>query len=391
MKTYDFDQTVDRAGTYSIKWDQLPADAPAGSLPLWIADMDFPCADPILDAIRRRVDRQILGYTTHNTKDYKDAVTGWFRRRHGWEIDPDTLCYSPGVVPALSFLVDILAQPGDGVLIQRPVYHPFTATVENTGRRVVNNPLLYENGHYTIDFQGLEEKMALPSVKGMILCSPHNPVGRVWTEEELRRTVDICKTYDKWIICDEIHCDLLREGVQHHPILQVCPDYSHRIIACTAPSKTFNLAGMQLSNLVIPNPVYRELWRHETGDRFPVASTGPLSIAAMTAAYNESEDWLNQALRYLDGNFAYAREFFAERLPQATVCDGQGTYLLWVDLRAYCSDAAALRNKMVREAGLVLDEGDLFGPEGAGFERINLACPRGVLRDCLERMARVLR
>ena len=250
---YNFDEVVDRKGTYSCKLDQMPEGAPSDALSVWVADMDFACAEPIIRALHERIDRKIFGYTIYDNEDLKHAVTGWFRRRYGWEVAKEDVFFSPGVVPALAFLLQALTSEGDGIIIQRPVYYPFTNKINGNNRKIFNSSLIYENGDYRMDYEDLEKKFADEAVKGMILCSPHNPVGRVWTVEELGRLVEIAKKYGKWIISDEIHMDLTRKGVVHTPLLKVAPKYADHIVVCTAPSKTFNLAGMQLSNIVIPN------------------------------------------------------------------------------------------------------------------------------------------
>jgi cystathionine beta-lyase len=387
---YDLDRTVDRAGTYSVKWDCMPEGAPRDALPLWVADMDFPCAQPILEALHARVDRRIFGYTNYEDPQVKGTITGWYRKRFGWEVDAGDIFYSPGVMPAVAFLLDILTKEGDGVVIQRPVYYPFTKKIEMAGRRVVNSPLLYRDGDYTMDFEDLEEKLSRPDTSGMILCSPHNPVGRVWTPEELGRVAELVVRYDKWIISDEIHGDLVRRGVAHHPFTKACPQCRDRAVVCTAPSKTFNLAGMQLSNIVIHNPAWKEAWQKLVMDRYAIMDASPLSLAAMTAAYTQGEEWLEQVLDYVDANVAFARRFLAENLPGARLVEPQGTYLLWVDLRGCCPDPRELRERMLQKARVALDEGYIFGEEGAGFERINAACPRSILEECLRRMARAL-
>lgn len=387
---YDLDRTVDRAGTYSVKWDCMPEGAPGDALPLWVADMDFPCAQPILEALHARVDRRIFGYTNYEDPQVKGTITGWYRKRFGWEVDAGDIFYSPGVMPAVAFLLDILTKEGDGVVIQRPVYYPFTKKIEMAGRRVVNSPLLYRDGDYTMDFEDLEEKLSRPDTSGMILCSPHNPVGRVWTPEELSRVAELVVRYDKWIISDEIHGDLVRRGVTHHPFTKVCPQCRDRAVVCTAPSKTFNLAGMLLSNIVIHNPAWKDAWRKLVMDRYAIMDASPLSLAAMTAAYTQGEEWLDQVLDYVDGNVAFARRFLAENLPGARLVEPQGTYLLWVDLRGCCPDPQELRERMLQKARVALDEGYIFGEEGAGFERINAACPRKLLEECLRRMAAAL-
>ena len=389
---YDFDQLIDRSGTQSLKWGSLLAKAESDFAPLSlsVADMDFPCAQPIIDALHRRVERQIFGYSDYNAPEVRAVVQHWYAQRFDWQINAEHIVFSPGVVPAIAFLIHALTAPGDGVIIQRPVYYPFTASIENSGRRVVNNPLRYEHGAYTMDYADLEQKLADSANKGLLLCSPHNPVGRVWTADELRQVVAIAQKYDKWIICDEIHSDLVRRGVQHQPLLKLCPDYAERIIVCTAPSKTFNLAGMQMSNIIIPNEQYRRKWHAITYNEFGIAMAGPMGIAAMMAAYTEGAGWLEQVLDYVDGNVEFTRQFLEQRLPKAHLVEPEGTYLLWIDLRAYCKDANELERKMLKEAGVVLDEGYIFGEEGIGFERINAACPRSVLQACLERMKSVL-
>jgi cystathionine beta-lyase len=387
---YDFDKVVDRRGTHSMKLDCLPEGAPSDALSLWVADMDFPCAEPIIRALHERVDRMIFGYTVYDSEECKQAIIGWFKRRYDYEIAPEEIFYSPGVVPAIGFLLNMLSEEGDGIIIQRPVYYPFTNKILGNNRKVADNALIYEDGKYRMDFADLEEKLADPANKGLILCSPHNPAGRVWTEEELNRTVDLCKKYDKWIISDEIHCDLTRAGVTHIPLLKLRPDYKDRIVQCTAPSKTFNLAGMQMSNIIIPNPEYRKKWLHETADKFSLELPTTLGLTALIAAYNEGDEWLDQVKAYIDGNFAFAREYIEREIPKAKVVEAEGTYLLWVDLNAYCRDSEELKDKMCNQARVALDEGYIFGEEGIGFERLNLACTRATLTECLERMKKAL-
>lgn len=387
---YDFDTLTDRKGTYSMKFDTMPMDAAGDSIPLSIADMDLPCAEPIIRALHERIERKIFGYTVYDNEECKQAVIGWHKRRFGWEINKDDIFFSPGVVPALAFLIQFLTKEGDGVIIQRPVYYPFTEKVEANGRRVVNSPLVKVGDTYEMDYEDLDRKFADENTKGMILCSPHNPVGRVWREDELRRVVEIAKKYDKWIISDEIHADLTRIGVTHTPLLKLAPEYSHRIIACTAPSKTFNLAGMQLSNIIIPNKEYQKQWTDVVSRRFSMAVCSPFGLTAVIAAYTEGEEWLDQARAYIDGNIRYIEAFLTENLPKAKMANCQGTYLVWVDLNEYCSDPKELEELMVKKAGVVLDEGYIFGPEGNGFERINAATQRSNLEECMRRMEAVL-
>ena len=353
---YNFDEIIDRSNTYSFKRDCLPEGAPKDSLSFWVADMDFPCADPVIEALHQRIDRKIYGYTAYDNQDVYEAVSGW-------KIEREELSFSPGVVPALAFLIRALTEPGDGIIIQRPVYYPFTIKIENAGRRVVNNPLIHDGNTYRMDYIDLEEKLKNPQNKGIIICSPHNPVGRVWTEDELRQLVDLCKKYNKWIISDEIHCDLTRKGMKHHPLLTVAPDYKDQIIACTAPSKTFNLAGMQISNIVIPNKEYKAKFDFLLDDCFGLMAA-PLGISAMIAAYTHGEEWLDQVREYIDENIAYVHDFLQKNMPEVTMSDTQK---------------------------VALDEGYIFGDEGKGFERINMASPRSMIVECMERIHKALK
>ena len=387
---YSFDEITDRSGTHSIKYDIIPEDQRKEMLSLWVADMDFSCAEPILSALQERTGRRIFGYTSYDNPENKAAVTGWFHRRHHWDIPAEDIFFSHGVVAAFSVLINILSTPGDGIVIQPPVYYPFRSKIEANGRKAVNNPLLLKGGHYEIDFEDLDLKMSDPHNKGLLFCSPHNPIGRLWTEEELKRIAAVCRRYDKWIIADEIHCDLLRIGAEHHPMLKVCSDYADRIIACTAPTKTFNMAGLGISNIIIPNKEYQSLWRHFACERLSLEDCSPLSLAAQEAAYNHCEDWLDALRIYLDGNIDFTEQYLKETLPKARMIHPDATYLVWIDFRAYCSDPAALEQLMRRKARVMLDEGYIFGEGGEGFERINIATPRSILSECLARIASAL-
>lgn len=383
---YDFDTPVDRRGTHTCKLDQMPEGAPQDALSMWVADMDLPCAEPVIRALHERIDRKIFGYTVYDNKACKSAVTGWYKKRFGWELQAEDIFFSPGVVPALAFLINMLTEEGDGIIIQRPVYYPFTNKILANKRQVSNNPLVRSGNTYVMDYEDLERRFADGKNKGMILCSPHNPVGRVWTEDELRRVVEIAEKYDKWIISDEIHSDLTRIGVTHVPLTKVAPHYADRIIVCTAPSKTFNLAGMQLSNIIITNKTYQAQWKEIVGDRFSLTNCNPFGLTAIIAAYTEGEEWLDQLRAYIDGNIRYIEAFVKEQLPKAEVFDCQGTYLVWLDLGAYCSDEKKLEILMQKTAKVALDEGYIFGEEGIGFERINVAAPRSTVEECMRRI-----
>lgn len=377
---YDFDFVIDRKNTFAIKEDIRPEGSRDDAIPAWIADMDFPVCQPILDALHKRVDHGIFGYTYYNHAALKEATAEWLWRRFGWRVPHEAMIYSPGVVPALAGLIQILSEEGQGVIIQQPVYHPFAMKIESSNRVVVNNALTYNGGRYTIDFDDLESKMKDPNNAGLILCSPHNPVGRVWTQEELLKIVDIAKRYDKWIIADEIHMDITRTDVTHHPLAKIAEDYRHRIFTCTAPSKTFNIAGLHLSNLIIFDEDIRTAF-----NGLALGSPNPFAMDATIAAYTDGDEWLDQLLEYLDDTFAWMEEFVRNELPKATLVRAEATYLAWLDLNAYVDPADVLEEKM-KAAGLIFNEGKLFGPGGDGFERINFATPRAVVQEMFYRL-----
>lgn len=389
---YNFDEIIDRTGTSATKMESLPKGCPDDALPLWVADMDFACAEPILKALHERIDKKIFGYTMYDTDECLGAVLNWYKKRYGWEEQKENLFFCGGIVSAYAVLLNLLTKEGEGVVIQRPIYYPFTMKANSNGRQIVDSPLIYADGNYTIDFDDLDKKMAEPNNKVLVFCSPHNPAGRVWTEEEIRKVVDICKKYDKWIICDEIHCDLLRCGMTFHPILKVAPDYADRIAVCTAPSKTFNLAGMKTSNIVIHNKELQAAWKELIGGKLSMNGAGTLGLTAMIAAYNEGEEWLEQLKEYLDGNFAYIDAFLKEHLPKAHMVPSEGTYLAWIDFNGYVDgDAEKLEEIMQKKARVALDEGYIFGDAGRGFEWINIATPRSVVEDCMDRILKAFK
>ncbi len=392
---FDFDELIDRTNTQSIKCMVLPEGCPSDALALWVADMDFKCAPVIIEALQKRINHGIFGYSLYETSELKEAICGWFESRFDWKIDdPRHIVYSPGVVPAISFLLQALSKPGDKIIIQRPVYYPFTDKIEASGRQVVNNPLICSIAdnklNYRMDLDLLDKQLADKDTQGMILCNPHNPVGRVWTEEELKAVLELAKKHKKWIISDEIHMDLTRKGIKHIPLLKIAGDYADQVIACTAPSKSFNLAGMQLSNIVIPNEEYRKAFLAISDKLNGVGIPNPFAISATIAAYTQGDSWLDALREYLDSNIALVEHFVSEHLPLAKIAPCEGTYLMWLDLRAYESDYKKLEDKMQHKAKLALDEGYIFGEEGRGFERINIASPRSVIEDALKRMEQAL-
>ena len=389
----DLNKVVNRKKTHSVKWEYMHVMDPAiaeDTIPFWVADMDFPCAEPILTALHNRVDHQIFGYSSHDTVEFFQAVRGWYQKRFNWDVNKEDIVYSPGVVPAIGFLLDLLTKPGEGVIIQRPVYHPFTNLIESRNRVVVNNPLRCEDGIYTMDFEDLEQKARNPMTKIMILCSPHNPVGRVWRKEELITLGQICLENNVIIISDEIHYDLVRKGIQHIPLETLFPEQRNRIITTTAPSKTFNLAGMQLSNIIIRDNEIRESWALYVKGQLGIMGPTPLSIVATQSAYSEGEEWLEQVLDYLDENIEFMQTFIEQHLPKARCSPTEGTYLAWIDFSAYGYTQDELNKKIVREAKVLPQDGTLFGEEGEGFLRFNVACPRDILHKGLKRVATVL-
>ena len=389
MGKYNFDAYVERRNTNCIKWDNLDKSFPRakeGALPMWVADMDFEVAAPILESAHKVVDRKVFGYSTREVDRFYDAILGWYKRRFDWELDRESIMFSGGVVPAIAILLRLLTEENNGVIIQRPVYYPFTNKIKENNRKVVNNPLIYKDGEYTMDFADLEEKAADPNNKVMILCSPHNPIGRVWTEKELKKVVEICKKHNVFIIADEIHNDLIRKGYKHINLQKLCPEYKEHIVTCLAPSKTFNLAGMQMSNIIINTSELRDAWNVEVSRSGAQRGPNPFAIEAIIAAYNESEDWLDELNEYLDGTVEYIKNFVEENLPKVKMIPIEGTYLVWLDFNEYGLTAEELETIMLEEAGLIFDEGTMFGEEGSGFERINIACPRSIVEECMNRI-----
>jgi len=394
---YDFDREIDRAGTNAEKWevvklgsrflpvDQLPPD-PDGRrlLPMWVADMDFACPQPVIDALVARASHGIFGYNWPGPS-YRQAVVDWMARRHGWPIEPEWILTTPGVVPALNMLVRTFVAPGQKVLVQPPVYYPFYTAIGNNAAMIARNPLRYVDGRYSIDFAGLEAQVSQPDVAMLILCSPHNPVGRVWTPDELRRLGELCLAHDVLVVADEIHGDLIYPGQRFTPFATLDDALAHNAITCTAPSKTFNLAGLATSNIIIPNPELR-LRFERTLNSNGLHGVNTFGMVALEAAYTHGEEWLAQVMDYIAGNFRYLRDFAAQHLPQIDVIEPEGTYLVWLDCRRLGLDKDALGRLMLDEARVFLDEGYIFGPAGEGFERINIACPRSILVEALQRI-----
>ena len=382
---YDFDTIVDRYNTGSVKYDTAERSGmPADVMPMWVADMDFRAPDEIVSRMRQLCDFGVYGYTMV-TDSYFDAVRNWFSSRFDWEVERKWLVTTPGVVFALSAAVKAFTEPGEGVLIQRPVYYPFTEVVENNGRVVVNSSLRYDKGSYAIDYEDLEAKLARDDVKLMLICSPHNPVGRVWTRNELSKVCRLCLKYNVKMVSDEIHADFVFANREHVPLASLSEQVRENCVVCTAPSKSFNLAGLQISNIFIPNRDMRHAFRREL-EKTGLFGVNMVGLCACQAAYESGGEWLDQLKEYLEGNIQFLKSFVNEHMPRIKVVDTEGTYLVWMDLQEL--NLVDQKNFIVNKAGLWLDTGSMFGEEGRGFERINVACPRTVLEEALNRLKR---
>ena len=387
-KDWNFDEIIDRSNTASMKWEPEILSGIFGRkelLPLWVADMDFKCPTPIRRAMEKRLEHQIYGYSLLDPA-YLPALTSWYRRRHQWEIDESWVVTTPGVVPALNYIVQRFTQPGDGVIIQPPVYYPFAKTIQNNGRVILNNPLQIAGDHYQMDFKNLETKAKNPRARLAILCSPHNPVGRVWDKVELETFGDICIQNNVLVVADEIHCDLIMPGFKHTCFAAISDTFAQNSITGVAASKTFNLAGLQHSSIIIPHPpIRREMKNQIENLGFTNGIGGTLFGAVATAAaYNEAEPWLEDLLVYLHDNFVYLKTRLETEISGVTVYELQGTYLVWADFRRIgLSDKERIK-RLEEKAGVALDHGDWFGRNGRGFERFNIACPRAILEKALD-------
>ncbi|MBO5182016.1 MAG: pyridoxal phosphate-dependent aminotransferase [Paraprevotella sp.] len=379
--TYDFDRQITRRGTDSYKWDSTGS---AEVLPMWVADMDFPTAPAIVEALRRRVEHGIFGYT-RVPDSYYDAVTGWFARRHGWRFDREWMIYTSGVVPALSAVIKALTVPGDKVLVQTPVYNCFFSSIRNNGCETVSSPLVFTGTTYTVDYEDLERRAADPRVKVMLLCNPHNPVGRVWRREELVRIGEICLRHGVTVIADEIHGELVLPGHRYTPFASISEEFLRHSVTCTSPSKAFNIAGLQIANIICADAGLRAGIDRAININ-EVCDVNPFGVIATQAAYNEGEEWLDRLLEYLQANYLYMREFCREHLPAFPLTVLEGTYLVWMDCRKLGLSSEELEQRLIAEAGLWLNAGTMYGAEGEGFMRWNIACPRATLAEGLRRM-----
>lgn len=382
---YDFDKTIDRRATNSYKWDS----APEGVLPMWVADMDFRTAPAIIDALQKRVAHGIFGYT-RVPDAYYDAVTSWFSRRHGWDIDREWIIYTSGVVPAVSAVIKALTVPGDKVIVQTPVYNCFFSSIRNNGCEIVSNPLRRTADTYEMDFDALERCAADPRAKVMLLCNPHNPAGRVWTPDELTRLGNICLRNGVTVVADEIHCELVYQGFKYTPFASLSDAFLHRSVTCVSPSKAFNIAGLQIANIVaFDNDLRSRIDKAININE--VCDVNPFGVAATIAAYNEGEEWLNQLVDYLHGNYEAMAEFCRRELPEFPITRLEGTYLVWMDCSSLGMPSDALEHALLDDARLWINAGTMYGAEGEGYMRWNIACPRSVMLDGLNRFLNFVR
>ena len=382
--TYDFDAIVNRRGTGSLKWDVAE-----GELPMWVADMDFATAPEVVEALRARVSHPVYGYAIL-PDEWADAYVGWWRDRHGFTMDRDWLIFCTGVVPAISTVVRKLTTPAEKVLIQTPVYNIFFNSILNNGRQVLEAPLNWDGAEYRIDWADLESKLSDPQTSLMILCNPHNPVGKLWDRETLARIGDLCVKHHVVVLSDEIHCDLTDPGREYVPFASVSESCRENSVTCIAPTKAFNLAGLQTAAVSVPNPALRhKVWRALNTDE--VAEPNAFAVTAAVAAFTRGAPWLDALRAYVAGNKALVRDFVARELPELTVVPSEATYLLWLDCSRVTDDAADLARHIRGATGLYLSAGEQYGGNGRAFLRMNVACPRAAVEDGLERLRRGVR
>jgi len=385
MSEFDFDSIIPRHRSGSAKWDNMEDPS---ILPMWVADMDFRTAPAVIDALQQRVAHGIFGYAKVPDA-YYEATINWFSKRHNFHIERDWIQYTSGVVPAISAILKALTEPGDGVIVQTPVYNCFFSSIRNMGCKLVENPLVNVDGYYQIDFENLEQQASMPEVTAMILCNPHNPVGRAWTQQELLKIGEICFKNNVKMISDEIHCDLVFSGHRHQPFAALGEEFLANTVTTNSPSKSFNIAGLQIANIITADKTLRDkidraLNIHE------VCDVNPFGVTALIAAYNESEEWLDALNNYLYQNYQTVVEYLAEYLPYLSVMRQEATYLAWIDCRKLDISSIDLGEKLLREGALMINQGTVYGEAGEGYIRLNMACPHSQLLNGLGRLRKVL-
>ncbi|MGL4913441.1 MAG: MalY/PatB family protein [Romboutsia sp.] len=386
--SYNFDAVIDRSNNYAAKWSEM--DKKYGTndlLPMWIADMDFKAAPCIIDALKERLDQGIYGYTTRPTS-YNESIVNWVDRRYGWKIKPEWLMFSPGVIPAISMIINELTNENDKIMIQEPVYSPFNSVVKQNKRELVISPLVkLEDGNYVMDYEDIEAK--IKDVKMFILCNPHNPVGRVWSKEELKRLGDICLKHNVLVISDEIHSDIILKNNKHIPFGSISEEFAQNSITCMAPTKTFNIAGLQTSQVILPNEKHYKIL-DDAFIRIDIRRNNSFSLVATEAAYNKGEEWLEDYLEYLEENIDFAINYINEKIPSLKVKKPEGTYLLWVDFSETGLSNEEISKALVEKGRVALNAGESFGIGGSGYQRINLACPRSMVEEGLNRIRKAI-
>ena len=386
---YDFDKIIDRHGTNCLKFDFAKERGKNGDeLSLWVADMDFEVAKPITDALQAQVNHGIYGYSEVKS-DYFEIVKNWFKDNFDWEIKKGSLVKTPGVVYAIAMAVKAFTKEGEAVIIQQPVYYPFSEMIIANNRKLVNSPLVLKDGRYEIDFEDFEKKIVENNVKLFILCSPHNPVGRVWSVEELKRIGDICIKHDVVIFSDEIHADFVYEPNKHHVFASLGESYAANSVIATAPSKSFNIAGLQVSNIFIGNKKLRDAFRNEIV-KSGYSQLNTMGLAAARAAYESGKEWLDEVRAYIKDNLIFFRDYLKENIGELSLIEPEGTYLVWVDFRKLGLSEKQREDLIVNKAKLWIDSGAMFGVDGEGFERFNIACPRSYLKQALDSLKKAV-
>lgn len=384
----NFDEEINRYKTNSLKYDfKSDKNKPDDVFPMWVADMDFKCCEEILNDMHKKINHGVFGYSK-NDETYFNAIKNWYKQNHNVELKQEWLITTPGIVFALATAVKTLTEENDYLLINNPVYYPFAEVVEDNKRKIVSSDLVLTNGHYEIDFEDLENKIKQYNVKAYLLCSPHNPVGRVWTKDELDKIIEICKRNNVFIVCDEIHSDFIWKG--NHACILNYPDIQKQVILCTAPTKTFNLAGLQVSNIFIPNEKVREKFQLELWNT-GYSLINIMGLVACQSAYEKGQNWLNGLKKYLLDNINYVDAFLKEKLPKIKLIYPEGTYLLWLDFNELNLSDDKIEELMIKEAKLWLDNGKIFGSSGKGFQRINIALPREKLKTALENLEKTFK
>ena len=381
---FNFDKIIDRTNNFSAKWSEMNKNFGTNNLlPMWVADMDFLTAPCVMEALKDRLEQGIFGYTTRPSS-YNESIVNWLDNRFSWKINQEWLMFSPAVITSISLLIQNLTQKNDKIMIQEPVYSPFHNIVESNERSLVISPLVkLDDGSYVMDYEDIEAK--IKDVKVFILCNPHNPVGRVWTREELTRLGEICLKHNVLVISDEIHSDIILKNHKHTPFASISKEFSENTITCMAPTKTFNLAGLQSSFLVISNPYYYEVM-DKAFSILDIKRNNAFSLVATEAAYNYGEDWLYELIKYIEDNVDFAIDYIKNHIPQLKVKKPEGTYLLWVDFSNLNVDKEDLKNALINKGRIALSDGSSFGIGGAGYYRINLACPRSMVLEGLKRI-----